>query len=194
MTGAAPCSACGQPVIHLTLYNGQRRLFDAQPHDGATTTRAERWFLSASRGAVPQDLALDVPPGADYLTLHRCINARVGYAEPDIAADRAIARSKGTRVVDLPLVDPHHEYTYRWPSSWAHIARTPFQTICGSRMPEGRRTKPRERERLRSMPVCPTCIERYRRFVELRRAGAAAGEPCEVCRRQDCGAGAPLPL
>jgi hypothetical protein len=176
------CSTCGAPVLFQRLYNGHTRAFDPTPHDPAESQLEPRfrWYLSKQRGAIPGDLAGRETADQPFLTIHRCKQTRRGQFEsmsPDAAANTplAVARRTGPFVQDMPLDHPRLAYSYRWPSNWAHIAYRPYHGLCGSRLPEGIRTIPRERERLRGMPVCPDCHRRLPEILEALRGHDDAG-------------------
>ncbi|MFF2454991.1 hypothetical protein [Isoptericola sp. NPDC058082] len=142
-----------------TLYNGTRRPFNAEPRDPNPdgVYPAERWYPMRDKRMTPSGMLRDDEiVGRQYLTQHVC----VAWQVPALTSAPEIAHLQGVvRTSDLQM-DSRHEYTYRWPSSWAHVLGDhQFQALCGDRMPEGRRTGSRERERLRSMPVCPRCME-----------------------------------
>lgn len=165
MSDVVKCKHCQREVVWLQLYNGTTRPFNAQQRSPTQRTEAEQWYAIAGRGMVPRTLLSDMSVGdRPYLTQHICLSVLSGW---DGKYEKfEISRTEGTRVPDLVL-GPEHEYTYRWPSSWAHILeRFPYQAICGARMPEGKRTRERERDRLRNMPVCPNCETRYRRWAD----------------------------
>lgn len=155
------CDRCGEHVTWGVQYNGARRPFNTAaitpPRGDSTSDLSARWYAVRGKGMVPGDMlnteGLSERP---YLTRHLCI--------PKIGTDSSILEIRnlpGQVKVEHLQLDSLHEYTYRWPSHWAHVLRhDQYRAICGSSMPQGRRTNPRERARLRDMPVCPECIER----------------------------------
>lgn len=174
MSAVAQCKICGERVRHLQVYNGHMRAFEAEIRDPANSNLEPRfrWYLSRKRGAVPGDLVLGRDMSTEpFMTLHRCKSARLGaieWANPDANSrdPLTIARRTGPFVRDTPLDSPRAAWSYRWPSSWAHISmHHPYQALCGARLPDGVRTSPRERERLRGMPCCQPCLDVFARYV-----------------------------
>jgi hypothetical protein len=162
------CRDCSAKVIWLPLYNGHTRPFDPTVYTAGTHDVAERWYIRRDPlMAVPEDIAgSSVPPGSDYLIEHRCTGRRqgvwtVGGEENPSNTPLDRARREGPFVRDHPLQGTRFVYTYRWPSSWAHIVERGYTAICGARMHGEIRTKPRERSHLKDMPVCPDCARRY---------------------------------
>lgn len=155
------CPRCGQPVTLALLYNGKSLRFNIEPRDPHPDGHypAERWFAIRGRGMTPESLLNESEiTGRQYLTLHACVS-RVSKRDEQEARTLIAARSGSPLTGEMQL-DSRYEYTYRWPSSWAHIlGEYQYVALCGVRMPEGRRTATRERERLRSMRVCPNCCE-----------------------------------
>jgi hypothetical protein len=155
-----PCHLCKNPVVQLPVFNGARMTFNAvaiEPQDGdPPQATGEHWYPMRGRGAVPGDMLPERDTiGRAYLTRHRCVPVQ-DLARHELIEIRNLT---GTVKTQHMVLDQLHEYTYRWPSSWAHILRdVQYTALCGERMP-GRRSASRERERLRDMPVCPKCME-----------------------------------
>lgn len=171
-----PCRNCTALVVWLPIYNGHSRPFDPTVYADGTHDVAERWYVRRDPVvAVSADVAgSTVKPGSAYLVEHHCTGSRRGGMIPgeeepaNTKLDRA--RRDGPFVRDLPLQDPYCTYTYRWPSSWAHIVHHGYTAICGARMHSPVRTRPDERERLKGMPVCPDCKTTYVRTYREGRA------------------------
>ena len=153
------CPSCGEMVAWLTLYNGRSAPFNPDPRDPDPERGlpAERWFAMRGQGMTPSNLLPEAEiEGRQYLTQHRCVRA---VRAPDDAT--MIALTSAEPLTTELVLDPRHEYTYRWPGNWAHIlGEYQYRAICGETMPQGRRVAPRERERLRNMRVCPKCSAR----------------------------------
>ncbi|MFC7876874.1 hypothetical protein [Isoptericola sp. NPDC057391] len=182
-----PCHQCGNDVVQLPIFNGSRRAFNAvaiEPVEGDTGALSEHWYPMRGKGALPGDMmaAADIV-GRPYLTLHRCVPIA------DIARHSLmeIRWTPGAVKVDDLVLDQLHEYTYRWPTSWAHIlGEHPSIALCGERMP-GRRTNARERERLHTMVVCAQCMERLELSEESR--GRALLQAVRDMKRADVESG-----
>lgn len=163
------CRDCSAQIVWLPIYNGQTRPFDPTVYSEGTHGQVtERWYVRRDPlAAVPQDIAgSSVRPGSDYLIEHRCTGRRrgiwtAGGDEDPTSTTLGRARRDGPFVRDRPLQDARCVYTYRWPSSWAHIVEHGYTAICGARMHGEVRTKPRERSHLKDMPVCPDCAHKY---------------------------------
>lgn len=171
------CGACGAPVLWFRLYNGHTRPFDATEHTSSTHTMADRWYVRRNpRIAIPADVAgTTVRDGTPYLIEHQCHGTRRDIFaiqrdddEPTTTA-LAVARREGPYARSLPLTDTHCTYTYRWPTSWAHIVHHGYTAICGAMMHGPIRTKPSEREHIKDMPVCPDCRTTYLRTFRNQR-------------------------
>ena len=165
-TATSACASCGTPVKWLRIYNGALRPFAPEVRPGGTenVTRAERWFFVRGRGLVPSSVLNDPELDArDYLVVHHCVDFQTLFSKDQEArmSQHETINKPGPRPPDLPL-DQYHEYTYRWPTSWAHIVGDyRYVALCGDRMPEGRRELPHERERMKRLPVCTTCYSRF---------------------------------
>lgn len=166
-----PCDQCGNEVVRLPIFNGGWRAFNAvaiEPNrddDPGSGALAEHWYPMRGQGALPGDMmAVADIAGRPYLTLHRC----VPIADIGRHALMEIRRTPGAIKAQDLVLDQLHEYTYKWPTSWAHIlGEFPYLALCGDRMP-GRRTNQRERERLHDMPVCAQCMDKLTLSPESR--------------------------
>ncbi|WP_125778366.1 hypothetical protein [Antribacter gilvus] len=180
------CRDCGAPILMLPLYNGHTRPFDPTPYAAGTHVLTERWYvLKNPLRAAPEHVAgSSVPTGAEYLILHVCppslrvahVGQILGRESGNVNTALDIARRDGPFVGDSPLTDPQCAYTYRWPTSWAHIVHHGYTALCGARMPDGVRTRPRDRDHMKTMPVCPSCTSAYARYEATREAAAKRSE------------------
>ena len=162
----AECSRCGGEVWFIHTPAGHRLTFEPQAYAAGTHSSAERWYLQRDPTvAIHESTVLGVADRVGYVIRHRCrLNYRPVVGEDkEMTTDLARARRQGPFVRDVPLTSPHLAYSYRWPGSWAHIIERGYTALCGARMPEGVRTKPIERDRIKDMPVCPGCLSRMRR-------------------------------
>lgn len=164
---AEACRTCSAPTVLLETYNGQRERFDVEPVTNPAAPDSVRWYISRSRGAVPATVVAR-PRDEPFLMRHTCRLTREGVGDKELEA-HTIAHSPGPQVPDLALVDGY-TYSYRWPTSWAHIVANDM-TLCGARSVLLHLTEA-ERRRLEHMRVCPQCIARYRGHRERRRATA----------------------
>jgi hypothetical protein len=171
MGGVSTCTDCGRPVLWTPVYNGHHRMFDGDPHPPDTTVRAEHWFLLRGRGLVPESM-LKTRPTTESLTLHVCAGLSRGLRAMGVVQSIVDRRSWLALVPEVPLTAApgEYEYTYRWPTEYAHIIklRAPGHALCGTATWVGRRDLPREQERLQGMPVCETCVHRYERATRTR--------------------------
>lgn len=164
-----PCHQCGNEVVQLRIFTGARRTFNAvavEPVGPETGALAEHWYPMRTGSTIPGDMlpAREVE-GRPYLTLHRC----VPVADIGRHTLMEIRRTPGAVKVQDLVLDQLHEYTYKWPTSWAHIiGEYEFQALCGERIPSGRRTNQRERERLHGMSVCAQCMRKLNLSEESR--------------------------
>lgn len=159
------CRTCGAPTVFLGTYNGQREQFDVEPVTNPAAPESVRWYVSRTRGAVPATVA-QRPVGEPFLMRHTCRLTREGVGDKELQA-HSIAHSTGPRVPELELVEGY-AYSYRWPTSWAHVVRDEM-TLCGARSVLVHLTEA-ERRRLETMPVCPGCAARFRAHQDRRRA------------------------
>ena len=149
------CKECGAQIVWLDMYNALRKPSDADPVTNPEAPPSVRWYITRQRGAVPATM-VERPKEEPFLKLHTCRRTRVGFGDTAFAA-HTIANSKGPLVPDVGL-DERFSYSYRWPTSWAHIALGPL-TLCGARVHD--LISDAERRRLQQMHVCPKCLERY---------------------------------
>ncbi|WP_125776502.1 hypothetical protein [Antribacter gilvus] len=161
----AECSRCGNEVWFFPTPAGHRLTFEPEAFSDGTHATVERWYLQRDPAvAIHESTVLGVADRTGYVIRHRCRLGRSQVVDEgkDLTTDLALARRQGPFVRDVVLVPPHLAYTYRWPGSWAHIVERAFTALCGARMPDGVRTKPAERHRLKDMPACPACRRRMR--------------------------------
>lgn len=164
----AKCSRCGNEIWQLITQAGHPMAFEPEAFADGTHATVEKWYLQrGTNTAVHESTVLEVADRTGYVIRHRC---RLNYRklldeDSDLTTDLATARRNGPFVHQVPLTSPHLAYTYRWPSSWAHIIERGYTALCGARVPEGVRTKPDERRRLKDMPACPECLRRMNRLT-----------------------------
>lgn len=166
----AVCRRCGVETLRLTCFDGVVRPFHVRESTNQDVDPAQRWYISRHRGAVS---GADVtrPVRAPFLTQHVCRRTRTGAGETEapapgrIPAGGAIARRDDLPTADrTPLRIPGYRWTYRWPSSFAHVVpgRAP-QALCGAAVQVPEDMSGRERARIASMHVCPRCLRTYAR-------------------------------
>jgi len=161
------CSRCGETTVVLQCFDAKPRTFSAVELSDPDVPETERWYLRRDRGVIHGGL-IDAPADLPYLTLHVCSRTRLGTgqsAKPlagHLGIDTEIARRVDQPTIEqLPLAIPGRVYSYRYPSSWAHIvAGADNRGLCGDRVLDPDAMLPREAARLNGMRVCPRCRAR----------------------------------
>lgn len=173
-----PCTRCHVPVVSLECFDGRERLFTAAALTNPDVPESERWYVHKERGAVHGGL-VRLPDDEPYLTRHMCHLTRVGTgASPrpevgrfDVAAEIA-QREFEPQTHEIVLTIPGRVYSYRYPSSWAHIvAGADSYGLCGDKVLDPDSMTERELARLEGMRVCPRCRARNTRHETARAEG-----------------------
>jgi len=157
-TSIKDCKVCGAPIRWLTQYNGRNGAFEPDPIRGGTVPADARWYISRSRGAVPGSIATGRGLDEAYFVEHNCIRAVRGIGDEALAA-LTIPKMDAPRMKDLPPLDERFAYAYRWASNFLHILSGPHTSLCGARADVP--LPGRETDRMATMPICATCLERY---------------------------------
>lgn len=172
------CDRCGSSVVRFECFDGRNRVFTAIELANEDVPETERWYLVTGRGVVHGGL-ITAPSDLPYLTLHVCRRARIGVgssAQPeagrfDVSAEIAL-RDSEPRTQDVKLAIPGRVFSYRYPSSWAHIVEgVESRGLCGDKVLDPDAMSPRELVRLEGMRVCPRCRARNRRHEAARADG-----------------------
>jgi hypothetical protein len=169
------CTRCQVPVVRLECFDGRERLFTAAALSNPDVPESERWYVHKERGAVHGGL-VRLPGDEPYLTRHMCRLTRVGTGASsrpeagrfDVAAEIA-QRAFEPQTQEIALTIPGRVYSYRYPSSWAHIvAGADAHGLCGDKVLDPDSMSERELARLEGMRVCPRCRARNARHEAAR--------------------------
>lgn len=165
------CDRCGERILRWPCFDERTRTFTGREMTDPSAPPESRWYLPRGRGAVHGGIE-EVPGDQPYLVLHRCLDTRRGAAESTATAIEPLTeiplRTDVPTVAELPLPDPTWAYSYRYPSSWAHVVTgADHRGVCGAGVLDPDGLDARERERMARMRVCPAC----RRRLGGRRAG-----------------------
>lgn len=176
MVERGSCRRCGVETVRLRCFDGTVRIFHAREAANPDLDESQRWYYTATRGAI-NGADASAPPNRPYLTLHQCLRTRAGFGESTgseagtIRAGDAVAlRTDVPTVNDSALSLTGYRWTYRWPSHRAHIitGRAP-QALCGATVLVPEEMSERERARISTMHVCPRCVQTNARHERTRR-------------------------